>query len=246
MVHLVRHGHVHNPDKILYGRLAEFRLSDAGEAMARAVADSFVAGGFDIGRVVSSPLARAQQTAAPIADAFGLGIDTDDRVIEAANAWEGKPCPKRRQGLSAPAQLVAAAQPVAAVVGRAVHASSATACGPRSRDAAATTPDHDTVIVSHQLPIWVARMAFEHKRFIHDPRSRECAVASVTSFDVSPDGAVRRHVLRDAGRAHRGPAVRRRQLRPIARWIIAAAVVIAIALWLVGARPARPRTRPAM
>ncbi|MES1171346.1 MAG: histidine phosphatase family protein, partial [Actinomycetota bacterium] len=50
LVHLVRHGHVHNPDKILYGRLPEFRLSDAGEAMARAVAEYFVAQGSDVTR----------------------------------------------------------------------------------------------------------------------------------------------------------------------------------------------------
>ena len=49
-------------------------------------------------------------------------------------------------------------------------------------DAAAATPDHETVMVSHQLPIWVARMTFEKRRFLHDPRSRECALGSVTSF----------------------------------------------------------------
>ena len=30
IVHLVRHGEVHNPDGILYGRLAGFHLSEAG------------------------------------------------------------------------------------------------------------------------------------------------------------------------------------------------------------------------
>ena len=42
-VHLVRHGQVHNPDKVLYGRLPQFRLSEAGEQMAQAVADYLVA-----------------------------------------------------------------------------------------------------------------------------------------------------------------------------------------------------------
>ena len=116
-VHLVRHGHVHNPDKILYGRLPEFRLSDAGEEMARAVAEHFVAQGADVGRVVASPLTRAQQTAAPIAAAFGLPIDTDERLIEAANDYEGGPLQSGPKGLPPPAQLVGSAKPRATVVG---------------------------------------------------------------------------------------------------------------------------------
>ena len=50
------------------------------------------------------------------------------------------------------------------------------------RDAAVANPDSDTVIVSHQLPIWVARLSFEKRRYLHDPRSRECSLASLTSF----------------------------------------------------------------
>ena len=189
MVHLVRHGHVHNPDKILYGRLPEFRLSDAGEAMARAVADSFVAGGFDIGRVVSSPLLRARQTAQPIADAFGLGVDIDDRVIEAANAWEGKPIQSGAKDFIHPRNWSMLRNPWRPSWGE-PYTEQRDRMWAAINDAATVTPDHDTVIVSHQLPIWVARMSFERKRFIHDPRSRECAVASVTSFDVGADGSV--------------------------------------------------------
>ena len=189
MVHLVRHGHVHNPDKILYGRLPEFRLSDAGEAMARAVADSFVTNGFDIGRVVSSPLLRARQTAQPIADAFGLGVDIDDRVIEAANAWQGTPVQSGAKDFIHPRNWWLLRNPWRPSWGE-PYTEQRDRMWAAITDAAAATPDHDTVIVSHQLPIWVARMSFERKRFIHDPRSRECAVASVTSFDVGADGAV--------------------------------------------------------
>ena len=39
-VHLLRHGEVHNPDGLLYGRLPGYRLSERGHAMARAVADA--------------------------------------------------------------------------------------------------------------------------------------------------------------------------------------------------------------
>ena len=36
VVHLLRHGEVHNPEKVLYGRLPGYRLSETGEAMALA------------------------------------------------------------------------------------------------------------------------------------------------------------------------------------------------------------------
>ena len=41
---------------------------------------------------------------------------------------------------------------------------------------------HEAVCVSHQLPIWTLRRHVEHKRLWHDPRRRECNLASYTSF----------------------------------------------------------------
>ena len=40
VVHLVRHGQVHNPDGILYGRLPGYGLSDIGRAMAQRLGDN--------------------------------------------------------------------------------------------------------------------------------------------------------------------------------------------------------------
>ena len=39
IVHVMRHGEVHNPEKILYGRLPDYHLSERGRAQAQAVAD---------------------------------------------------------------------------------------------------------------------------------------------------------------------------------------------------------------
>ena len=64
-IHLVRHGHVHNPDKVLYGRLPDFALSETGRAMATAVATYFVDSATPVTRVVASPLQRAQETPRP-------------------------------------------------------------------------------------------------------------------------------------------------------------------------------------
>ena len=86
-VHLLRHGEVHNPAKILYGRLPGYRLSDDGVAMAKRAADWFTE--MDVVHIVASPLERAQQTAQPLAEAKGLEVVVDERIIEAGNAFEG-------------------------------------------------------------------------------------------------------------------------------------------------------------
>jgi broad specificity phosphatase PhoE len=187
-VHLVRHGHVHNPDKVLYGRLENFHLSETGRAMAEAVAAHLVADGFPVGRVVASPLVRAQETAQPIAAAFGLPIDTDERLIEAWNIWEGSPLQSSAKDFIHPRNWWRLRNPWRPSWGEPY-----TAQGERMwaaiRDAAAATPDADTVMVSHQLPIWVARSVFERRSLLHDPRSRQCALASVTSFAMEADGS---------------------------------------------------------
>lgn len=180
-VHLLRHGHVHNPDKVLYGRLPKFRLSDAGVEMAQAVADYLVAEGIEVGRVVASPLERAQQTAAPIAAAFDLEIATDERVIEAGNAYEGQPLQSGARDFAHPRNWWLLRNPWKPSWGE-PYVEQQARMWDAIRDAAVANPDSDTVIVSHQLPIWVARLSFEKRRYLHDPRSRECSLASLTSF----------------------------------------------------------------
>jgi broad specificity phosphatase PhoE len=54
-------------------------------------------------------------------------------------------------------------------------------------DACRLAAGHEAVLVSHQLPIWVARLAAEHRPLWHDPRRRECSLASVTSFEYEDD-----------------------------------------------------------
>lgn len=88
VVHVVRHGEVHNPDGILYGRAPGFHLSELGRKMAERVAEHLAER--DVTYVVASPLERAQETAAPIAEAHGLDVAEDPRLIEAANVFAGK------------------------------------------------------------------------------------------------------------------------------------------------------------
>ena len=87
-IHVMRHGEVENPNKILYGRQSGWHLSKRGQAMAEAAAEWSKQ--FNLGALHASPLERAQETASPIAAAHGLKIETDPRLIEAANIFDGK------------------------------------------------------------------------------------------------------------------------------------------------------------
>ena len=87
-IHMLRHGEVFNPEKILYGRIPGYKLSERGQAMAEMVADFFQ--DRDVTHLVASPLERAQQTAEPLARKLNLKINTDDNLIEADNVFEGQ------------------------------------------------------------------------------------------------------------------------------------------------------------
>ena len=79
----------HNPEGVLYGRLPNYRLSALGEQMAEAAAQELAASDRAVARIIASPLERARQSAAPIAAAFNLPIEIDERIIEPTNAFEG-------------------------------------------------------------------------------------------------------------------------------------------------------------
>ncbi|MGO1908603.1 MAG: histidine phosphatase family protein, partial [Brevibacterium linens] len=89
-IHLVRHGEVDNPDGILYGRLPHFGLTERGHEMAVRVAEHFHAAPTRPVELVASPLLRAQQTIRPLSKSLDLPVFDDDRVIEAANSFEGQ------------------------------------------------------------------------------------------------------------------------------------------------------------
>lgn len=184
VVHLLRHGEVHNPDKILYGRLPGFKLSTLGEQMAKAAAQSL--GEHDITHVVASPLERAQQTAEPFAHTFGLPVAVDDRLIESANFFEGKRVGVGDGALRDPRNWWMLRNPFTPSWGEAYEVI-AQRMYAALQTARAAAEGHEAVCVSHQLPIWILRLSLERRRLWHDPRRRQCGLASLTSFHF--DGA---------------------------------------------------------
>ena len=196
IVHLLRHGEVYNPDHVLYGRLPGFRLSDHGIEQAK-LAAAFLSER-DIGYIVSSPLERAQQTAQPLAAELGLAIETDRRLIEADNHLEGKQVAGGRGLFTDVGNWKYFRNPLRPSWGEPYEeiAERVLAAARAARDAAG---DHEAVCVSHQLPIWVARRHVQGQRLYHDPRKRQCALASVTSFTFVNDVVVRVDYAEPAG-----------------------------------------------
>ena len=179
VVHLMRHGEVHNPQGVLYGRLPDFHLSELGRKMAERGAEFFAER--DVVHVAASPLERAQETAAPIAARHDLEVATDGRLIEASNFFEGKRFSVGDGVLKRPTVWPKLYNPFRPSWGEPYKEQVA-----RVRAALETARDnavgHEAVCVSHQLPIWVSRLAAEHRPLWHDPRKRQCSLASVTSF----------------------------------------------------------------
>jgi broad specificity phosphatase PhoE len=184
VVHLMRHGEVHNPEGILYGRLPGYFLSELGREMAETVA-RFLAPK-DVVRVVASPLERAQETAGPIAAAFDLPTETDDRLIEAGNYFEGKTFGVGDGALSKPSTWPRLVNPFTPSWGEPYAHIAARMVGAIA-DARAAAYGHDAVLVSHQLPVWTVRNRLEGRHLWHDPRKRECSLASLTSLTYVGD-----------------------------------------------------------
>jgi broad specificity phosphatase PhoE len=184
VVHLLRHGEVHNPEGVLYGRLPGYRLSERGEQMAEMAAEALA--GHDIAAVIASPMERAQQTADPIARVHGTSIITEPLAIEADNVFEGQRVsvgdgvlkqPRTWRHLWNPFQP-SWGEPYDDVAARMREA---------IENARHSADGREAVLVSHQLPIWIARLDAEGRRLWHDPRSRQCTLASLTSLTFEGD-----------------------------------------------------------
>ncbi|HOQ52492.1 MAG TPA: histidine phosphatase family protein [Micropruina sp.] len=188
VVHLVRHGKVHNPDGILYGRLPGYGLGEVGQAMAQRLGEYFA--DVPLTHLRCSPLQRAQETMAPIAANHPeLEVVTDERVIEAANYFEGSNFGRYNEKLLIPKNLWQLRNPLKPSWGEPYTSIVARVRLAIDDAAQAAGDDGQALIVMHELPIWISRLAAEGRSLVHDPRKRECRLASVTSFTLI-DGRV--------------------------------------------------------
>ncbi|HMM95551.1 MAG: histidine phosphatase family protein [Micrococcales bacterium] len=183
-VHLLRHGEVHNPGHVLYGRLPGYHLSELGRRMADLAAEHLA--DHDVVHVVSSPLERAQETAAPVAAEHGLEVQLDERVVEAENDFEGLPVAGGRGLLAHPRLWPKMLNPLRPSWGE-PYARIVERMRAAIVDARAAARGHEAVVVSHQAPIWMIRLATEGRPLVHNPARRQCSLASLTSLTFVGD-----------------------------------------------------------
>ncbi|MCB9416209.1 MAG: histidine phosphatase family protein [Mycolicibacterium sp.] len=172
IVHVMRHGEVHNPAQILYGRLPDYHLSERGRGQAAAVAGWMATR--DIVYVVASPLERAQETAAPIAAEHDLPIAVDESLIESRNVFQGQRVSPGDGALRDPRnwwhlrnpRTPSWGEPYREIAERMMDALE------RARSAAV---GHEAVCVSHQLPVETLRRAQVGSRTAPRSRASGCA-----------------------------------------------------------------------
>ncbi len=185
LIHLVRHGEVENPDGVIYGRIPGYHLSSLGNRMAAAAVARL--SGHPIVKLYASPLQRTQESARPWAEAFGLDIHTDERLIEPYNKFEGSRFEFGLQVIGRPRTwgwvinpfkpswgepYRVIAERMFAVIEEAYH----------------SVDGGEVVMVSHQLPIVTVARTLDGRKLYHDPRKRRCSLSSITTLARTDDG----------------------------------------------------------
>lgn len=181
-VHVMRHGEVDNPEGVLYERLPGFGLTPRGREMTAMTAQWLAESGRDIALIMASPLQRAQESAAPAAKIFDLPVQTDARLTEAGNKLRGRKIHQSPLSLANPKFWPLYFAPWLPSWGEHYTDIARRMFRAVAHVRALTPPGREALAVSHQLPIWTLRRFVEGKPLVHDPRNRECALASLTSF----------------------------------------------------------------
>jgi len=182
-IHLVRHGEVFNPDRVLYERIPGFGLSDLGMAMAGTAAANIKLRGRSVSRLVASPLQRTQESAVPFAKLFNLDIEADERLLEPTNAFAGKRMRGAESALKDVQNWKYLVNPFTPSWGE-PYKQVANRVQDAMLEAALSVEHGDVVLVSHQLTIWMAHRSIAGESLFHDPRHRRCALSSVTTFEL--------------------------------------------------------------
>ena len=183
LLHFVRHGEVHNPDRILYGRLEGFGLSERGQEMAGRAATLLATR--DISRIVSSPLQRAVESATPVSEATGVAIDIDERLVEGFNRFEGGKLNIKRVATD-PGVWKFLYNPFRPSWGEPYRDIAARMLD-IAEDAWNSVDEGEVVLVTHQVAIWILHRAVAGIPLPHMPNQRRCSLSSITTIKKVSD-----------------------------------------------------------
>ena len=187
IIHLVRHGEVENPKGVIYGRLPGYHLSEKGRKEAALTAERLVDA--DIGSIFASPLERAQETAAAIAEPHSIEVQTDERLLESLSTLEGAARSMWRL-LRSPQHWWHFRNPMTPSWGESFSDIRVRMLA-AINDALDSSEGREVVIVSHQTPVLVARMALTKSRMPPWLATTQCRTGSITTIVRNEQGFVR-------------------------------------------------------
>ncbi|MDR2083180.1 MAG: phosphoglycerate mutase family protein [Candidatus Ancillula trichonymphae] len=190
IVHMLRHAQVHNPEKMVYERLPDFHLSAKGVDMADAMS-KFVQCHKSLSSiecVISSPLERAIETAHPTVKRLKLPLLLDERLLESKNYFAGIKISGIVTDIVKNGHLKYMTNPFKPSWGE-TYLDISLRMTSIIEEVKNKYKNQQILLVSHQLPIFIARRTYEKKHLWHNPRRRACALASLTSlvFDSATD-----------------------------------------------------------
>ena len=181
-IHLIRHGEVHNPGQVLYGRLPHFRLSERGHEMAELAAQTIASQKRSVSAIVASPLLRTRESAEHLQAKLGIDIVTDQRVIEPFNIFEGRKLSAKHIALRP--HLIyhlrnpnkpTWGEPYEEVLKRMLDAIT---------EINSSVNEGDAIIVTHQLPIVMVQRHLAGLPLSHNPKKRQCSLSSITTLEM--------------------------------------------------------------
>jgi broad specificity phosphatase PhoE len=177
-VHLVRHGEVENPRGIVYGRMPGYNLSERGKRQAAGAAERLRRA--PVGVVWASPLERARETADVIAEPHGVEVAIDERLTESDTTFEG--LTRSIIGLlRSPRHWWSVRNPIRPSWGE-TFADIGVRMVSAVDEAMALADGRDVVVVSHQTPVLVARLALARRRGPPWLRGTQCETGSITTL----------------------------------------------------------------
>ena len=191
---LVRHGHTDAAGKRLTGRAPGVHLNELGRRQAERLVERL--DGVRIDTIVSSPLERCRETAAPLAKARGRAVDVGRAWIEVGyGEWTGRSISQLRRTklwrrvMFAPSNVrFPGGESLLEVQGRAVDA---------TLDIAARHARGTVLVVSHAD---VIRLLVAHLAGMHIDHLQRLSIdtASITAVSIS-DGFPRLLTVNDTG-----------------------------------------------
>jgi broad specificity phosphatase PhoE len=184
-IHLVRHGEVENPKGVIYGRLPGYNLSERGLRQAESAGKHLSEA--DIGALWASPLERAQETAAAIGAHHPVEVTTDERLTESDTTLEGLGR-TLKWFITSPRHWWHFRNPWKPSWGEAFSEIRERMVAAVS-DAVGVSGGREVVIVSHQTPVLVARLALARRNAPPWISGLPCATGSVTTM-VLEEGTV--------------------------------------------------------